>query len=187
LLTLVLEVALHIGAAEILPEFRDLFDDLKEFDTLSQFVVLKDCDAIVEEGTDQALLLTRLRGSEVGVDVSNGLEQVLRRLGQAASYVNLYREVAMGEKLELWDVEVFCHLVHLRMQKQEDGRILGDGRKVAARIAVPQQRDGGCPRRGLDAGLETILRTILEGVVQQRAIVEEPKRTDAIRDVADIA
>jgi hypothetical protein len=180
LLTLVLEVALHVGATEFLSKLRNLFDDFKKFGTLSQLVILKDSDAIVEQRMDQALLLTRLRSSEVGVDVADGLEQVPRRLGQAASYVNLYREVTMGEKLELRDVKVFCHLVHVRMQKQEDGRILGVWGKVAARVAVSQQGDGGCPRRSLDAGLETILRAILEGVVQQRAIVEQPECADAV-------
>jgi hypothetical protein len=67
-LTLILKVALHVGATEVLTELGNLSDNVEERSTLAKLVVLVDGDAVVEQGVDKTLLLTGLRAGKVGVD-----------------------------------------------------------------------------------------------------------------------
>lgn len=53
-------------------------------------------------------------------------------------------EVAVSNKLKLGDIEVFCQLVHVRMKEQKRLCIVYARRKIAARVAVSQQRDNSC-------------------------------------------
>jgi hypothetical protein len=86
----------------------------------------------------------------------------------------------MGKKLQLRNVEVLCHLVHVGVQEQEIGHVVGIRRQIAASVAVPQQGNDGGARWSLDAGLQTTLESILEGMVEQRALVEQLQWIDAI-------
>jgi len=72
---------------------------------------------------------------------TNSLDQVMGRGGYTAGEFELAREVAVREKLQFRNIEIFGYLVRLGMWKKRHWIIVCSRRKIATSVAEPKKRD----------------------------------------------